>query len=57
MKFKIDENLPIEVAEILVNAGHDAVTVWDEHLVGASDTAIAAACLEEKRLMIFLVKI
>lgn len=27
MQFKIDENLPIEIAELLNDAGHDAKTV------------------------------
>jgi hypothetical protein len=31
MRFKIDENLPIEVAELLRTAGHDALTVFDEN--------------------------
>ncbi|MHB8618329.1 MAG: DUF5615 family PIN-like protein [Chloroflexota bacterium] len=35
MKFKVDENLPREVADILENAGHDAETVHTEHLQGA----------------------
>jgi hypothetical protein len=25
MKFKIDENLPVEISEMLTNAGHDVV--------------------------------
>jgi predicted nuclease of predicted toxin-antitoxin system len=25
MKFKLDENLPVEVAELLRDAGHDAI--------------------------------
>jgi predicted nuclease of predicted toxin-antitoxin system len=32
MRFKIDENLPVEVAELLRHAGHDALTMWDQHL-------------------------
>ena len=32
MKFKVDENLPIEVGAILTEAGHDAETVADEAL-------------------------
>ncbi len=31
MRFKIDENMPTEVAEILIGAGRDAVTVLDQH--------------------------
>jgi len=34
MQFKIDENLPIEIAELLINAGYDAKTVKDQQLQG-----------------------
>ena len=34
MKFKIDENLPVEAAELLRDAGHDAHTVGEESLTG-----------------------
>ena len=34
MKFKIDENLPREVAALLRDAGHDAMTVVDQGLGG-----------------------
>jgi predicted nuclease of predicted toxin-antitoxin system len=30
MKFKIDENMPLEVAELLRNAGHDSATVTEQ---------------------------
>jgi len=40
MKFKVDENLPVEVAEVLRDAGHDAVTVVEEGLGGREDKAI-----------------
>ena len=32
MQFKIDENLPIKIAELLINAGYDAKTVNDQQL-------------------------
>ena len=35
MKFKIDENLPTEAADLLRSAGHDAVTVGEQRLGGA----------------------
>jgi predicted nuclease of predicted toxin-antitoxin system len=35
MKFKIDENLPIEAAALLREAGHDALIVHDQNLRGA----------------------
>jgi Domain of unknown function (DUF5615) len=41
MRFKIDENLPIEVAELLRAAGHDALTVLDQNL-GAGPIAPSA---------------
>ena len=40
MKFKIDENLPVEVANLLTEQGHDALTVFQEHLDGAPDSYI-----------------
>lgn len=54
MKFKIDENLPIEVAELLRQAGHDAATVFDEKLGGEIDRTIAAVCRLEQRAIITL---
>jgi predicted nuclease of predicted toxin-antitoxin system len=52
VKLKIDENLPEEVAEIFQAAGHDALTVRDEHLSGASDTAVARAIQREQRALV-----
>jgi hypothetical protein len=40
MKFKIDENLPVEVGESLINEGYDSVTVLNQNLSGTSDTKI-----------------
>jgi predicted nuclease of predicted toxin-antitoxin system len=54
MSFKIDENLPIEVAELLRQAGHDAVTVLEEHLGGCTDASLAAVCRQEKRALVTL---
>lgn len=54
MKFKIDENLPAEVAEILARAGHDARTVFDEELTGQGDKTIAQVCQAEQRVLLSL---
>ena len=51
-KFKVDENLPIDVAELLQKAGYDALTVHDEDLVGTLDPQIASICQKEKRALI-----
>ena len=54
MKFKVDENLPKEVAELLTQAAHDAVTVNDEGLQGTLDTKLAQICRTEERVLVTL---
>lgn len=54
MKFKIDENLPAEVAECLRANGHDAETVVHEGLGGAKDPKVLDACRVESRAIITL---
>lgn len=49
MKFKVDENLPIELADLLNEAGHDAITVNDEDLGGADDDILVPVCKREGR--------
>jgi len=45
MEFKVDENLPVEVASLLQKCGHDAKTVRQEGLGGGKDEVIAGICL------------
>lgn len=52
MKFKIDQNLPTEAAEMLVVAGHDAMTVYQQLLGGAPDERIVEVCKFEDRILI-----
>lgn len=54
MRFKIDENLPPECAELLAAAGHDASTVPEERLGGSADPQIALVCRQEGRALITL---
>ena len=54
MKAKIDENLPSSVARLLVEHGHEAETVREEGLSGASDTRVAEAAKAEERLLLTL---
>ena len=49
MKFKLDENLPVELVEDLRGLGHDAHTVTDEGLRGASDPAVMDTALAAGR--------
>jgi predicted nuclease of predicted toxin-antitoxin system len=52
MKFKIDQNLAVECATLLVEAGHDAMTVYQQELTGAPDERIVAVCRQEERVLI-----
>jgi predicted nuclease of predicted toxin-antitoxin system len=54
MQFKIDENLPIEIAELLINAGYDAKTVNDQQLKGTQDSILAEICKSEHRILVSL---
>ena len=53
-KFKIDENLPVEVAEMLKAAGHDAMTIFDQSMVGDLDPEVASVCKAEGRALVTL---
>jgi len=52
--FKLDENLPVEAAQLLRKAGHDAVTAIEQQMGGWPDANIAEACLSEKRAIVSL---
>ncbi len=54
MLFKIDENLPLELAEMLVAAGHNALTVYDQKLEGEPDDVVSSVCQNEKRAIVTL---
>ncbi len=54
MKFKVDENLPIDIADILRQAGYDATTVLEQALGGEMDRQIAVVCQAEGRIIVTL---
>ena len=54
MRFKIDENLPQEVAQLLCNHGHDAQSVFDEVLSGQKDPDLFEVCQRERRALMTL---
>jgi predicted nuclease of predicted toxin-antitoxin system len=54
MRFKVDENLPIEVAEILRSSGYDAMTIHEQFMVGKPDATVADICRDEKRAIVTL---
>jgi predicted nuclease of predicted toxin-antitoxin system len=54
MKFKLDENLPIEASTLPREAGHDSLTVLDQNMGGKTDEHIMQICLQEQRALITL---
>ena len=56
MKFKIDVNLPTELAFDLQNLGHEADTVFSEGLTGATDPVLIEAASKENRILLTLDK-
>jgi predicted nuclease of predicted toxin-antitoxin system len=56
VKFKLDENLPIELAIDLRDLGYDADTVYDEGLAGAADPAVVDAAYAAGRILFTLDK-
>jgi predicted nuclease of predicted toxin-antitoxin system len=54
MLFKVDENLPVDLAQLLSELGHDTKTVKDQLLRGANDRVLLERCDEEKRTLVTL---
>ena len=54
MRFKVDENLPHEVAALLRQVGHDAVTILDQGMQGADDGVVIRICRKERRVLVTL---
>jgi predicted nuclease of predicted toxin-antitoxin system len=52
MLFKLDENLPVDLAQFLSDLGHDTKTVKDQRLQGANDRVLLEKCDKEKRILI-----
>ena len=52
MRFKIDENLPLDVARLLNSSGHEAKTVISQNLSGSTDQSLVKVCQSESRAFI-----
>jgi predicted nuclease of predicted toxin-antitoxin system len=51
-RFKVDENLPAEIAELLNSRGHDAVTVADQGWSGLPDNLLGRRIQQEDRWIV-----
>jgi Domain of unknown function (DUF5615) len=56
VKFKIDENLPVEIADEIRGLGHEGDTVFDEELSGFPDAKVLAAAEKGKRVLLSMDK-
>lgn len=56
MRFKLDENLPVELLDDLRAAGHDADGLRDEGLIGAPDDVVLDLVRRENRVLLTLDK-
>ena len=54
MRCKIDENMPIDAAQLLRASGLECDTVYDEALSGARDERVAERCRVERRALLTL---
>ena len=54
MKFKLDENLPIEAAALIQAGGHEVATVFQEGLAGEDDALLAERIRTERRVLLTL---
>lgn len=54
MLCKLDENLPVQAAHILQEAGHDVSTVLSQGMGGATDAEVIEAVTREGRVLVTL---
>ena len=56
MRFKLDENLPVELVAEIRDAGHEVETVYEEGLAGSTDETILRKVREERLVLLTLDK-
>jgi len=56
MKFKIDENAPTGLKDLLAHFGHSAETIYDEGLVGEADDQLMKTCKRKGMVLVTLDK-
>ncbi len=52
MRVKLDENLPVDLAPVLAELGHDADTVLGEGLLGRKDAVVWQAAQSDDRFLV-----
>ena len=54
MKFKIDKDLPVDVADRMRQEGYDTATAIEQNLSGKSDSEVFSLCQREGRILVTL---
>ena len=54
MRCKIDEHLPLEIKDLLVQHQHDSVMVAEQGMAGCIDPDLAQVCQKEGRALLTL---
>lgn len=54
LRLKVDENLPVDLVDMLRDAGMDACHVLEQQLGGQQDRRIAEVCRAEGRALVTL---
>jgi predicted nuclease of predicted toxin-antitoxin system len=52
VKFKVDENLPDELSQLLQDSGWSSLTIEEQHLSGEIDPRLAEICSAEERILV-----
>jgi predicted nuclease of predicted toxin-antitoxin system len=54
MRFKVDENLPVAIADLLRQHHYDAMTILEQQMSDQPDETIVDVCQREHRVLITL---
>lgn len=54
MKLKLDENIGRRGVELLIQAGHDVATLYDQGVSGLADEGLFLLCRQEGRCLVTL---
>lgn len=54
MKFKIDENIPLQLRRVIIAAGHIVSDVYHQNLAGKNDTLVFETCKKEGYVLVTL---
>ncbi len=52
MRFKLDENLHCDAVQLLLDSGHDAMSLFEQGMSGHKDADIAQVCKAEDRVLL-----